>query len=1368
MSKIIKAIASVVVTIGAFLINPAFGYLLLATTFVVGVSQIIAKRGNVGSAGGDGGGRIQLPPATENKIPVIYGTAFTGGPVVDAMLSADQKTMWYVVALAEHTDTTAGSGYTFDTSNCYYDGKKIQFGINGAVTGLITNTSVPQTDTRVNGFLDIYLFTNGSSSGVNTGGLTAQQILSTANGVPAQHAWNANKLMSNCAFAIVKVKYSTDAGTTGVGALMVKITNTINKPGDAILDYMLNTRYGCAIPLTSIDTASLTALNTYSDELIDYIPADGNTTPPLPQQARYRVNGPLNTGENCLTNLQVLVDSCDSWLQYSELTGKWRVIINKLYTGYPSTSGLFLIDSSNLVGGIDISPINLNETYNQIEVAYPNTNIKDQTDYQIIDLFTLQPNILSANEAVNRLNINLPVVNNAVQAKYLAQRRLFQSREDLVIAFKTDFSGIQIEAGDVIRVTHPVYGWTDKLFRVINVAEEKDSAGNLFATIQAFEYSDQIYNDVVQDYIPVFNTGLKDPNVIDPPGTPTVTDNPVSDGQVKSFDVVSYVPESGLVLYMDFNYGNNSNVQDHRLYRTVQQSNGAPYINSNIAGNIYTNVNVNVNDLPAGNYYWSVTARNNGSGKRSNSSTVFAWTGANLNSNSVPGNTIQANTLNGNAIIGNTLNGNTLIGNTVNGNVIIGNTVNGNVIIGNTLNGNTIIANTINGNAFIANTINGNTIIANTLNGNTIIANTLNGNTVIANTMNGNVFIANTLNGNTIIANTVNGNVIIANTLDGGTIIGNTILGNKIVANSIEANQIQSNAITSDKIQANAITTVKIAANTVTTEQLIIGSVTQAKSSESGTSAQPYPFTNVSNAWPNNTRVIVPSGGVTIVPQTDPSQSANTLYQEGSRIQVGFTVQLYVDPVGANAYDNYNLIELWKSGASDIFDKGVNTVRHSYNDATYGRTQTIHAYGFGAYDLYSSDGGNTWGTFSNIAATSATITGAVNYGANVNLSGLSTYNVGYLQDTFGNGSVYCAGQRSGNTGSASALDLNENLPILSSTNLQLDMTALEQAPGTGLNGAGANSELLGTAENGVIFWTPTGTFGTTADTTEGVSGLLKNYYSIFANDANGSSYTAIAVGQTGTVVRSTRTLNTSGTWSAKSMYVDGNVSQPVLTDIYGVAGDNSTQSSTSKWVAVGQYGMIQVSTDDGDNWTQVTSPVLTNLNAIRYGNGTWVIVGDQGVVIKNSGNIQLANNWIQVDTSNVQYANGSSYGNLAGRNLLSIDYSSTYDKFNIGGQGILLRSDSGNIVPKVTYEDTASETYDLTRMTFFGSWPNVANTSRPPAEQRVVNNQVFSYTVIDTNYVQGQETTYYLVVGNMAGRQVYISQAYLSVQEYKR
>jgi hypothetical protein len=156
----------------------------------------------------------------------------------------------------------------------------------------------------------------------------------------------------------------------------------------------------------------------------------------------------------------------------------------------------------------------------------------------------------------------------------------------------------------------------------------------------------------------------------------------------------------------------------------------------------------------------------------------------------------------------------------------------------------------------------------------------------------------------------------------------------------------------------------------------------------------------------------------------------------------------------------------------------------------------------------------------------------------------------------------------------------------------------------------------------------------------------------------------------------------------------------------------------------------------------------------------------------NTGNIQQANNWTIIDTSNLNYANGTNYGPLSTanvpRSLNTIDYSYVYNTVNVGGQSVILHFPSGNNTPVIANISSPAETYDLTRMTFFGSWPSVSNISRPPAEQRILNNQIFSGTILDTGYVAGQETTYYLVIGNMAGKQILAGQIFLQVQEIKR
>ena len=658
---IFTAIATAIVgAIGITGVVATIATSLIAGGLAFGVSRLIAPRGSSGSNQQEDsvtGARVQLPPATNNKLPVVYGTAFIGGSIIDAKISTDLQTMWYVIAMAEVTNTMPGdTPDTITFNELYYDGKLVTLS-GSSVTALTTNTAGGgEVDTKVSGYLDIYLFPNGSNSGINTGGQSAITIMSDA-GIPANQRWNQGIYtaggqsadMTNTAFVIVKVKYNQDAGTTQLGAVTAKITNTRTKPGDCIKDYLLNDRYGCGVPLSAIDQQSLIDLNTYSDKPIVYTPAGGGSPT---TQVRYRLNGPVDTSKNCLANLQDMVDACDSWMQYTEITGKWKVVINKAYNETPNSQtlgDLYHITDNNLTSGIQVNPTDLNQTYNQVEYQYPNTNIKDQLDYIFIALQDEFPALLSENEPLNKLTIKNDLINNYVQAKFIAIRRLLQGREDLIVSLQTDYSGIQVEAGDVITITNETYGWTEKLFRVSNVIEEKDAQGNLFARIVAFEYNNSIYDDDldITDFIPEANTGLQDPNIIGTPDAPIAVLDTAN--TLNTINVTGKVPNVGLVRYLDFNYGTSSNSATHLFYTTRTNANGAPLLGNST----YT---INVNDIQnAGNLYWSVTAKNDTVGVRSGSSNVVIWPGANVstfdsgsNTGGITGNNIQSNTVSSN------------------------------------------------------------------------------------------------------------------------------------------------------------------------------------------------------------------------------------------------------------------------------------------------------------------------------------------------------------------------------------------------------------------------------------------------------------------------------------------------------------------------------------------------------------------------------------------------------------------------------------------------------------------------------------------------------------------------------------------------
>ena len=615
----------------------------------IGISRLLSNSATTDASAGQSSvanARLNLGPSTVNQLPVVYGTGWVGTTLIDAIISTDQTTMYYVYALSEVTNSMTGEtpdAMSFSLSDgVKYNGDIAAFDSTDRSKVIsLTNNAVPaQTDTKIAGYLNMYFFARGSFTGVNTGGLSAIEILSDSS-IPETSRWTSTDVMTNTAFMIVKVVYNQNAGTTGQPQSMsIKLTNARTKPGSVILDYLTNDVYGCAIPLANVDTVSLGNLDTYSDHLITYTPVGGGTA----TQPRYRINGPINTGQDCLTNLQQLVDACDSWLQYSELTGKWKVVINQSYEqAGQSFSDLYLVDSSVLIGGIDINPIDLNATYNSLQAQFPNETIQDQAYYGVIQLSDYVPEIMSPNEPNNQLQVSYPQVNNYVQALYLGERKLLQSREDLTITCSLDYSGIQIEAGDVVRVTLPEYGWTNKLFRVSQVQEVKDSSGFLGARITAFQYNDSIYTDnPIQDFVPDGNTGLTNPQWLDLPGKPLISTESLANGTVASFVVSSYAPSIGSAQYMDFNYGTTSDVSTHKLYSSVQTSTGKPFLNNQPAS-------IHVVNLQPNTYYWSVTARTNQTGYVSLASDPYVWTGPNVTKydpssglGGINGNNVQA------------------------------------------------------------------------------------------------------------------------------------------------------------------------------------------------------------------------------------------------------------------------------------------------------------------------------------------------------------------------------------------------------------------------------------------------------------------------------------------------------------------------------------------------------------------------------------------------------------------------------------------------------------------------------------------------------------------------------------------------------
>jgi hypothetical protein len=149
-------------------------------------------------------------------------------------------------------------------------------------------------------------------------------------------------------------------------------------------------------------------------------------------------------------------------------------------------------NSSNIVGPVTISGKGLNEFYNKVEFKHNHKDLKDEAD---IVTLTVADADLYPNEVNNTLNFQSDLVNNPVQAQYLASIELKQNRLDKIIRFSTDWSALGLKAGDIILMNIDDYGdvLENAYYRIISIEEEDSDELGIVLSITAMEHSDDVY-----------------------------------------------------------------------------------------------------------------------------------------------------------------------------------------------------------------------------------------------------------------------------------------------------------------------------------------------------------------------------------------------------------------------------------------------------------------------------------------------------------------------------------------------------------------------------------------------------------------------------------------------------------------------------------------------------------------------------------------------------------------------------------------------------------------------------------------------------------------------------------------------------------
>jgi hypothetical protein len=599
----------------------AASFALTAAAFAVNfaVSLIVSRVfGQSGQGPQDSGTRQQVPPSSINAIPIVYGDAYLGGTFVDAVLSTDQKTMYYVVAVS---CVSPNGQFTFDSTKFYYGDRLVTFDGTDQTKVVSLTDEAGNVDTKINGNLFISLYRSNAAGTITPlNGASAPNVVMGGADIDVTLRWpSSGRQMNGLAFAIVKLNYNQDAGTTNLSPITFYAKHYLNstgaaKPGDVWYDYITNAAYGGAVDTAFVNASSATALNAYADQTITYTPSGGGSA----TQARYRMNGVLDAGQPVLNNLDKIMTCADSWMAYNAALGQWSIVINK------SETAVYAFDDDNIIGEVRVSATDITQSINQVEAKFPDKGARDQPNF--VNIAT-PSGLLYPNEPDNKYSVTYDLCNDSVQAQYLANRILEQAREDLIVSFSTTYYGIQVDAGAVVSVTNSDYGWNNKLFRVVKVNEASLPDGSLGAKLEMTEYSAAVYDDFdITQYVPVPNSDIASVVYFSALSAPTVTAaNPSS--SIPNFNITITIPAKGRVTYSELYYTTSvtPTANDWKLLSSASAIDGQPLTPS--SAYIYANQVLPTGASSSATYYFAYVVGNDlAKSTRSPLSTSFTWT----------------------------------------------------------------------------------------------------------------------------------------------------------------------------------------------------------------------------------------------------------------------------------------------------------------------------------------------------------------------------------------------------------------------------------------------------------------------------------------------------------------------------------------------------------------------------------------------------------------------------------------------------------------------------------------------------------------------------------------------------------------------
>jgi hypothetical protein len=270
------------------------------------------------------------------------------------------------------------------------------------------------------------------------------------------------------------------SGKDLVGSYSARTKYYSFNPANCLLDYLESTRYGAGLPANQIDAETFKIAANKYEQTVNY----SNT-----QTGRaLTMNAVVNTQQKVLDNVKTITAGCRGIMPFVQGRYKLKVEDGGNDTDISSTTINIAYDvtSDNIIGGISLDGERKSAKYNQVIVNYIDPDL-GFTNQQIV--YNVSGDQTIDNDEPLTGEFTFHTVTNPAIARDLAQMIYDKSRVQRTISFTGTQELLDVEIGDVIRITDTVLDLSLDTYRVVGLKLRND--GNV--NVEAVEHDATLY-----------------------------------------------------------------------------------------------------------------------------------------------------------------------------------------------------------------------------------------------------------------------------------------------------------------------------------------------------------------------------------------------------------------------------------------------------------------------------------------------------------------------------------------------------------------------------------------------------------------------------------------------------------------------------------------------------------------------------------------------------------------------------------------------------------------------------------------------------------------------------------------------------------